>query len=94
MSDGLDYELADDIPQFNDNTLSQPPETEIFPNAWSPINDTVRVYSFENDDWDPVALFATPQQWQLSCSIVDTNLRKTKLNNILKRRHIVPDANA
>ena len=92
-SDGLDYELADDILQFDDDTLSQPPETEIFPNAGAPIDDTVRVHSFEDDDWDPLAPFATPQQWQLCRSIVDTNLGKTKLNNILKRRLIVPDAN-
>jgi len=94
MSDGLDYELADDILQFDDDTLSQPPETEIFPNAGAPIDDTVRVHSFEDDDWDPLAPFATPQQWQLCRSIVDTNLGETKLNNILKRRLIVPDANA
>jgi hypothetical protein len=60
-SDGLDYELADDILQFDDHTLSQPPETEIFPNAGPPIDDTVQVHSFEDDDWDPLALFATPQ---------------------------------
>jgi hypothetical protein len=93
-SDVLDYELADDILQFDDDTLSQPPEMEIFPNAGAPIDDTVRVHSFVDDDWDPLALFATPQQWQLCRSIVDTNLGKTKLNNILKRRLIVPDANA
>jgi len=75
--DGLDYELADYIPQFDDDTLSQLPETEIFPNPGAAINDPVRVHSFEDDDWDPLALFATPQQWQLCCSIVDTNLGKT-----------------
>jgi hypothetical protein len=48
----------------------------------------------EDDDWDPLAQFATPQQWQLCRSIVDTNLGKTKLNNILERRLIVPDTNA
>jgi len=79
-SDGLDYELADDILQFDDDTLSQPPETEIFPNAGAPIDDTVRVHSCEDDDWDPLAPFATPQQWQLCRSIVDTNLGKMKLN--------------
>jgi hypothetical protein len=93
-SDGLNYKLADDILQFDDDTLSQPPEMEIFPNAEALIDDTVRVHSFEDDDWDPLAPFATPQQWQLCHSIVDTNLGKTKLNNILKRRLIVPDANA
>jgi len=93
-SDGLDYELADDILQFDDDTLSQPPEREIFPDAGAPIDDTVRVHPFEDDDWDPLAPFAIPQQWQLCSSIVDTNLGKTKLNNILKRRLIVPDANA
>jgi len=93
-SDGLDDELADDILQFDDDILSQPPETDIFPNAGAPIDDTVRVHSFEDDDWDRLAPFATPQQWQLCRSIVDTNLGKTKLNNILKRRFIVPDANA
>jgi hypothetical protein len=40
-SDGLDYELADDILQFDDDTLSQPPESKIFPNAEAPIDDTV-----------------------------------------------------
>ena len=93
-SDGLDYELADDILRFHDDTLSQPPETEIFPNAGAPIDDTVRVHSFDHDDRDPLAPFATAQKWQLCHSIVDTNLGKTKLNNILKRRLIVPDANA
>ena len=42
----------------------------------------------------PFAPFATPQQWRLCCSIVDANLGKTKLTNILKRRLIVPDANS
>jgi hypothetical protein len=40
-SDGLDYELVDDILKFDDDTLSQPPETEIFPNAEAAIDDTV-----------------------------------------------------
>jgi hypothetical protein len=93
-SDGLDYEPADDILQFDDDTLSKPPGTEIFPNAEAPIDHTVRVHSFEDDNWDPLAAFATPQQLQLCRSIVDTNLGKTKLNNIFKRRLIVPDANA
>jgi len=93
-SDGLNYELADDILQFDNDRLSQPPETEIFPNAEAPIDDTVQVHSFQHDDWHPLAPFVTPQQWQLWCSIVDTNLGKTKLNNILKRRLIVPNANA
>jgi len=94
MSDGLHYELADDIPQFDPDTPSQLPEMEICPNAGAPINDTVRVHSSEDDDWDPLAPFATPHQWQLCRSIVDTNLGKPKLNNILKPRLIVPDANA
>jgi hypothetical protein len=72
MSDGLDYELPDDILQYHDNTLSQPPETAIFPNAGAPIDDAVRVHSFEDDDWNPIALFAIPQKWQLCRSIVDT----------------------
>ena len=50
MSDGLDYKLADDIPQFEVITLSQPPAMEIFPNAGALIDDTVRVNSFEDDD--------------------------------------------
>ena len=79
-SDGLDYELADGILQFDDNILSQPPETKMFPNAGAPIDVTVKVDSFEDDDWDPLAPFPTPQQWQLCRSIVDTNLGKTKLN--------------
>jgi len=94
VSDGLDYKLADNIPQFDNDTLSQTPAMEIFPNTGAPIDDTVRVHSFEDEDWDPLAPFATPQQWQLCRSIVDTNLGKTKLNNILKQRLIVPDANA
>jgi hypothetical protein len=49
-SDELDYELADDILQFDDDTQSQQPETEIFPNAGAPIDDTVRVQSLEDDD--------------------------------------------
>jgi len=93
MSDGLDYELADVIPKFDDNTQSQWPETEIFPKPGAPINDTVQVQSFENDDWDRLAPFATPQQWQLCHCIVDTNLGQTKLNNILKWRLSLPDAN-
>jgi len=67
---------------------------ELFPNAGAPIDDTVQVHSFEDDDGDPLAPFATPQQWQRCRSFVGTNLGKTKLNNILKRRLIVPDANA
>jgi len=92
-SDGLDYELADDIPQFYDNASSQPPETYIFPNTEAPIDDTVRVHSFEDYYWGPLALFAIRQQWQLCRSIVDDNLGITKLNNILKGRLIVSDAN-
>jgi hypothetical protein len=94
VSDELDYELAGDILQVDDDTESQRPDTEIFPNAGGQIDDTVRVQSFEDDDLDSLALFGTPQQWQLCCSIVDNNLGKTKVNNILKRRLIVPDANA
>jgi len=93
-SDGLDYKLEDIIPQFDDDSLSQPPEMEILSNAGTQIDDTVRVHSFEDEDWDPLPLFATPQQWQLCRSIMDTNLGKTKLSNILKRRLILPDANA
>jgi len=93
-SDGIDYKIADDIPQFDDNTLSLPPETDIFPIAGAQIDDTVQVHSSEDDACHPLALFVTPQQWQLCRSIVDTNLDKTKLNNILKRRLIVPDTNA
>jgi len=48
--------------------------------------------TFEDDDWDPHALFATPQQWQLCHTIVNSNLSKTKLN-ILIPRLIVPDTN-
>jgi hypothetical protein len=92
-SDGLDYELTDDILPFDNDTLIKPPDTEIFPNTWALINDTVQVHSFEDDDWDPLTLFATPQQWQLGHSIVDINLGKMKLNKFLKRIHIVPDAN-
>jgi hypothetical protein len=40
-SDGLDYELADDILEFDNDTLRQAPETEIFPKAGVPIDDTV-----------------------------------------------------
>jgi hypothetical protein len=87
----LDYELADNIVQIDDDTQRQRPELDIFPNARAPIDDTVPVQSFEDDDWDPLDLFATPQQWQLCCSIVDTDRGKTKLNNIIKRRLIVPD---
>jgi hypothetical protein len=83
-SDRLDYELADDIPQFDDDTLSQPHQMEIFLNTGAPIDGTVRVHSFQHDDWVPLALFATPQQRHLCPSSVDTNLGKTKLNNILK----------
>jgi hypothetical protein len=92
--DGLDYELADNIPQFDGKTLSQSPEREIFTNTGAPIDDTVRVHSFDGHDCDPHALFPTPQQWQLCSSIVDSDLGIAKLNNILKRRHIVPDADA
>jgi hypothetical protein len=92
--DELDYELADLFLQFDDDTQSQRPETEIYPNTEVQIDDTVRVQPIQDDDWDPLALFATLQQWQLCSSIVDTILGKTKLNNILKRRLIVPYANA
>jgi len=93
-SDRLDYKLEDVIPQFDNDTLSQPPEMEILSNAGTPIDDTVRVHSFRDDDWDPLPLFASPQQWQLCRSIVHTNLGKTKLSNILNRRLILPDADA
>jgi len=93
-SDGLDYKLADDIPQSEDDILSQPPETVVLPNAGTPMDDTIQVHSFEDDDRDPLALFATPQKWQLCRSSVDTNLGKTKLNNIVKWSLIVPNANA
>jgi len=93
-SDGLDYKLADDIPQFDDHTQNQQPEMEIFLNAGAPIDDTACVQSYEDDDWDLFSPFATSQQWQLCCSIVATNQGTTKLNNILKRRLIVADANA
>jgi len=94
LSDGLDYKVADDIPHVDDNKQIRRPAMEIFLITGAPIDDTVRVLFFEDDDWDAVALFATPQQWQLCCSIVDTNLGKAKLNNILQWRLIVPDANA
>ena len=95
MPDGLDYKLADDIPHFDENDKQcQPPETEIFPNAGALIDDTVQVQSLEDDVWDPLALFATPQQLHLCLSIANTNRGKMKLNNILKWRLIIPDANA
>jgi len=53
---------------------------------------TCYCYTFEDDDWDPHALFATPQQWQLCHTIVNSNLCKMKLN-ILISRLIVPDTN-
>jgi hypothetical protein len=67
---------------------------EKLPNAGAPLDDSVRVHSFEDDDWDPLAPFGTPQRWQLCHSIVDTNLGKTKLNNILTQRLIVHDTSA
>ena len=74
-SDGLDWKVADNIVQFDDDdTPSYLPEMEVIPNALAPIDDTVQVQSFEDDDWDPLASFATPRQWHLSHSIVDTNL--------------------
>jgi len=41
--DGLDYELAEDIPQLDDNAQSWWVGTEIFPDAGAPIHDTVQV---------------------------------------------------
>jgi hypothetical protein len=90
----LDKVLADHIPQCDDDTPSQRPEIELFPNAGALINDTVQVQTFEDDDWNPLAPFATPQQWELCSPIVGTNLCKMKLNNVLKRKLIVPDVNA
>jgi hypothetical protein len=60
-SDGLDYELADHILQFQDDILSQPPDTKMCANGGAPIDDTVRVHSLDDDEWDPLPLFATPQ---------------------------------
>jgi len=94
MSDRLEYNQADNIPQYDKEILSQPPQVAIFPNTEAPIGDTVHVHFFEDDDCDPLAVFATHQQWQLCHSIVDTNLGKTKLNNIIEWLLIVPNANA
>jgi len=91
--DRLDYELADDIARFGDNKRIPQPVTELFPNAETPINNIVQVQSFPKNHWDSRALFATPQQWLLCNSVVDTNLGKTKLNNILKWRLIAPNLN-
>jgi len=93
-SDRLDCALADNIPQFVNNTHNQPPEMEIFPHAGAPIDDTLQVNSFEDDDCDPLAPFVTAHSWQLCYSIVDTNLGKSKPNNIVKPILIIPDANA
>ena len=94
VSDGLDSKLADDIPQFDDDSLSQPPETEICPITGSPIDDTLQVVSIKDDDLDPLAPFAIPQ-WSLLCrSNVYTYLGKIKVHNIIKRRLIIPAANA
>jgi hypothetical protein len=92
--DGLDKVLADHIPQCDDDTPSQRPEIELFPNAGALINDTVQVQTFEEDDWNPLAPFATPQQWELCSPMVGTNLGKMKLNNVLKQKLIVPDVSA
>jgi hypothetical protein len=67
---------------------------QIRPNSEAPINDTVRVHTFENDGWIPLAPFTTPQQWQLCHSFVNANVGSTKLNNILKHKLIVPDTKA
>jgi len=93
MSDGLDYEIADNISLFDDDTQIQRSQKEIFRNAGTPIDDKVWVQSFQYDNWDCPAPFATPQQSQLCHSLLDTNLGKTKLNNILKWRVIVPNTN-
>jgi len=76
MSDGLDCELSNGIPQFDDDTLSQPPDTEIFCNAGATNKDTVQAHSFEDDNWNPLAPLNTPQLWQLCHSIVDINQGK------------------
>jgi len=94
VTDGLHYKLADDIPQCDNDRHSQWLETDILPHMGAPINNTVRIQLFEDEDWYPLAVFATPKQWQLCSSIVDTNLGNMKLNNVLKRRLIVPDSNA
>jgi len=67
---------------------------ERFPTSAASISNPVQFHYFEDDNWDPFAPCTTPQQWQLCCSLVDTNLRKTILNNILHWRLIVPTANA
>jgi len=67
-----------DMCSFDDNI----PHTAVFPNAGPPIDDIVCITSFELDNWDPLAPFTTPKQWQLCRSIVDTNVGKIKLNNL------------
>jgi len=74
MADGLDCELADDIPECNNDKHSQPPESDIFPKTGAPIDNTVQIQSIDDGNWNPHAQFATPHQWQLCRSIVDTNL--------------------
>jgi len=74
MSDRLDYELADYILQLDDDTFSQPPETEIVSKAGAPMDDTIRGHPCKDHDWVPLAPFATPQKWHIRRSIVDTNL--------------------
>jgi len=93
-SAGLGSKLAENILQFNDTTLCQPPETEIFPSSEALIDDKVQCNSLKDDYSDPCALFATPQWWQLSCSFVDTNLAKMNLNTIPTQRRIVTYVNA
>ncbi|KAF8524251.1 hypothetical protein BDD12DRAFT_811059 [Trichophaea hybrida] len=74
--------------------LDKTQRMEGFPHTGAPFDNIGHIPSFELDNWDPLSPFTTPEKWQLCRSIVDTNMGKTKLNNLLKRRLIVPGTDA
>jgi len=62
VSDMLNYALEDCTGQCDNDIHILWTAMELFPINIAPSDDTVHVKSFEDDDWDPLAPFPTPQQ--------------------------------
>ena len=68
--------------------------TEEFPGAATPIVDTTYRPNFESQDWDPIAPFATVEQWHLCRTMVEENISKARMDRMIQRGLIVKDAQA
>ena len=90
----IHHQLQDDeFAEDGFDELAEPQATEEFASAAIPIVDAARRPSiFERQDWDPIAPFATVDQWRLCRTVVEENISKGKIDRMIQRGLIVKDA--